>query len=615
MEVLNLTMTNTSESAKEIRKRRGKRKRYFLRYFLYFCLVIILLSGGAVISAYYYFTYDLPQLFTLDDYNPPLITKVFSDDGTLLAEFSKERRILKPYSSIPRRVVQAFVDAEDADFFSHPGIDLSGIVRAFIKNMRAGRIVQGGSTITQQVTRSLMLSPEKSYVRKIKEIILAYRLENRLTKEQILYLYLNQIYLGHGTYGIEAAANAYFDKSVEELNLAETAMLAGLPRAPSRYSPYSNPGLAQERQVYVLNRMVEEGHISTLEATRAMNTPVNVVRDKQEPFAVSPYFSEHIRRYLDQKYGTEKLLTGGLRVYTTLNASMQKAAQEAIHEGLLALDKRIGYRGPLSNVPAEEREKFCNNLQPGDLTEGAVVTGMVTRVDRKSKQVRVCLGKTEGIIALKDMQWARKPNPEIASDYGRIKDPSKALSSGDAILVRIKKPLQETGLYELALEQNLEGQSSLLCIEAESGHVKAMVGGRDFNESQFNRATQAKRQPGSAFKPIIYAAAFEKGYTPVSLFIDSPIVFDIPGQGKWKPKNYEKKFYGPTLLRTALIQSRNVVTVKLLQDVGIDYVIEYARRLGITDELIANLSFLSARRMSLCWKWSGRIRHFAVAGI
>ena len=558
---------------------------------VYFCLLIMLLGAGVAVSGYYYFTYDLPQLFSIDDYQPPVVTQVYSDDGTLIGEFSKERRVLVPVSRIPRRVVEAFVAAEDSDFFNHPGIDLSGIARAFIKNLRAGRIVQGGSTITQQVTRSLLLTPERSYLRKMKEIILAYRLENRLSKEQILYLYLNQIYLGHGAYGIEAAANAYFGKSVDQLTLAETAMLAGLPQAPSRYSPFSNPKLAKERQIYVLNRMVEEKYITPLQATRAMNTKVDIIRDQDDPFSNVPYFAEHVRRYLEKKYGSELLLTGGLRVYTTMNVAMQKSAQKAIEDGLLALDKRIGYRGPQSNVPENERQSFCHDLEAGDYTEGAVATGMVTAVDSKEGKVKVCLGGAEGVILLKNMNWARQPDPDVASDYARIKDPKQALSPGDVILVRIlKRPEGKVHYYDLALEQNIEGQSALICMEAQTGYVKAMVGGRDYKASQFNRAIQAKRQPGSAFKPIIYAAALDKGFTPVSVFIDSPIVYDIPGQGKWKPQNYEEKFYGPTLLRTAIIHSRNVVTVKVLQEVGIKYAIDYARKLGFTSELVNNLS-------------------------
>jgi len=578
-------------SSKEIRRRRTSKRRLIIRIFICFAAVLILAAGAAVVSAYFYFTYDLPQLFSLNDYKPPVVSQVFADDGTLIGEFYKERRVSVQFSEIPRQVIQAFIAAEDAEFFTHPGIDFSGIIRASIKNFRAGRIVQGGSTITQQVTRSLLLTPEKSYGRKIKEMILAYRLEHRLTKEAILSLYLNQIYLGHGAYGIESAANVYFGKSIQEVNLAEVAMLAGLPQAPSRYSPFSNPRLAKERQVYVLNRMVKEGFITREEATRAMNAALQFAPEKRDQMQSVPYFVEYVRRYLEEKYGTEKVQTEGLKVYTTVNREIQKAAEQAVMEGLLALDKRIGYRGPLSTVSTDEREHFCRNINPPVLMEGAVIKGMVTHIDRKAKTVRVCLGAEEGEITLQEMRWARKPNPRIASDYARISNPAEALKVGDVILVKILHKPKTSGPIKLALEQAPEGQGALFCMEAGTGYVKAMVGGLDYKISQFNRAIQAKRQPGSAFKPLIYAAAVDRGFTPASIFIDSPIVFDSPGQGGvWKPENYEEKFYGPTLLRTAVIHSRNVVTVKVLQRIGVDYAIKYARTLGIESDLVRNLS-------------------------
>jgi penicillin-binding protein 1A len=578
-------------STRETRRRRTPKRRLLLRFLLCFAAVLILATGAVVVGAYFYFTYDLPQLFSLNDYKPPVVSQVFADDGTLIGEFYKERRVPVQFSEIPPQVIQAFIAAEDAEFFTHPGIDLSGIIRACVKNLLAGRIVQGGSTITQQVTRTLLLTPEKSYGRKIKEMILAYRLEHRLTKEAILYLYLNQIYLGHGAYGIESAANVYFGKSIRNLNLAEIAMLAGLPQAPSRYSPFSNPRLAKERQIYVLNRMVKEGFITREEATRAMNTPLQLAPERRDQNQEAPYFVEYVRKYLEAKYGTEIVQTEGLKIYTTVNREKQKAAEQAVREGLLALDKRIGYRGPLGNVPTNEREHFCRNMGSPVLMEGTVVKGMVTHIDKKAKTVRVCLGGEEGEIALPEMRWARKPNPEIASDYARISNPAEALKAGDVILVKILRKPETGGLIKLALEQEPEGQGALLCMEAKTGHVKALVGGLDYKNSQFNRAIQAKRQPGSAFKPIIYAAAIDRGFTPSSIFIDSPIVFDSPGQGGvWKPENYEEKFYGPTLLRTALIHSRNVVTVKILQRIGVDYAIKYARKLGITSDLVRNLS-------------------------
>ncbi len=566
------------------------RRRSVWRYLIIFALLCVVLAGGAGVCAYYYFTYDLPQLFSIDDYKPPVVTRVYADDGSLIAEFYKERRVLVPYSRIPKRLIQAFIAAEDADFFRHPGVDISGILRAFLKNLKAGRIVQGGSTITQQITRSLLLTPEKSYGRKIKEIILSYRLEQRLTKEQILTIYLNQIYLGHGAYGVEAAANAYFDKSVSALNLAEMALLAGLPQAPSRYSPFSSRKLAAERQFYVLNRMVEEGYISAAEGQQALNTHLTFTDEQSDFFAKAPYFAEHVRRYLERKYGSDALLTDGLQVYTTVDVNSQRMAQDAMEKGLIELDKRIGYRGAMENVPKNERDAFCAKLAPSDMSVGSMVTGLVTAIDKKDRTVAVCLGSAKGVIDIKNMSWARKPDPEVASDYAHIGNPDQALGVGDVILARIIEAPNGNGVYPLALEQEPEGQSAILCMEAETGYVKVMVGGLDFRKSQFNRAVQARRQPGSAFKPIIYVAALDKGYTPVSVFIDSPVVYEIPGQDKWKPSNYEKKFFGPTLLRTALIKSRNVVTVKVLQEIGVQYAIDYARKLGFESDLVGNLS-------------------------
>ncbi|MBI4774629.1 MAG: PBP1A family penicillin-binding protein [Deltaproteobacteria bacterium] len=567
---------------------------------LYIFLTVLVLCAGTLTMGYFYFTHDLPKLFTVEDYNPPVISRVYDVNQRLVGEFYREMRDLAPLSKMPDLLIKAFVAAEDDRFFQHPGIDLTGILRAVIKNIVAGRKIQGGSTITQQVTRSLLLSPEKSYTRKIKELILAYRIENRLSKEDILYIYLNQIYLGHGAYGVEAASHVYFGKSVGDLNLAECALLAGLPRAPNRYSPIRDPEKAGERQAYVLRRMVEEGYITQAQADAAKAGPLRPAANGEAPFDQAPYFTEYVRRHLEEVYGATQLFEGGLRVYTTLDLRLQEVAQEAIQRGVDALDKRIGYRGPIESVAKNRRDEFCSELLKQDLKEGEIVHGLVTGVDDKNQRVTVCLGQATGIIEMERMKWARKPNPEIASDYAAIKKPSQALKSGDHILVKVLAiPDKETPAQQgaapkpliLALEQEPEPQAALLCMDGYTGEIRAMVGGTDFRKSQFNRATQAKRQPGSAFKPFIYAAAIDKGFTPVSVIIDSPIVFDDPVQKeKWKPMNYEMKFFGPTLFREALIHSRNVVTVKLLQAVGVDYVINYAKNMGIESELGSNLS-------------------------
>ncbi len=567
----------------------------FVRICLWTATGCLLLAGAAMAGIFFYLSQDLPKISTLKDYRPPIISTIYSDDNRKIAEFYRERRIIIPFSKIPKTLIDAFISAEDARFFKHQGIDLISIIRAFFKNIEAGTIVQGGSTITQQVTKSFFLTPERSYTRKVKEAILAYRIDKFFSKEEILFLYLNQIYLGHGAYGVQAASENYFGKSANELNLAECAMLAGLPQAPSRYSPFRHPEKAKERQIYALNRMVTEGYISNIEATEAINTKLDIKPRRNWYIEEVPVYTEHIRRYVEKKYGTDALYKDGLKIYTAVNIEMQKVAREEIINGLNALDKRQGWRGPLKRIAPEEIEAFSTEQQEeqlkNPLEQGRVVKGVVVAVDDDKNIVTVRMGKAGGIINLADMKWARKPDPEVAYYEASVRHPSEALRVDDVIWVKIKSKPEKTDQWNLALEQTPKAQAALLCIESETGHVKVMVGGRDFQSSQFNRAIQSRRQPGSAFKPIIYAAAIDKGYTPASVVIDSPIVYhDLERDFKWKPKNYEEKFHGPMLLRDALAKSRNVITVKILNDIGIDYVIDYARRLGITSDLSRNLS-------------------------
>ncbi len=588
------------KSASQILKKRARQEQggYFLKIvrFLFWSILFLIISGGfSVAGIYFYLCKDLPQIYSLTDYRPPIITTVFSDNNRKIAEFYKERRIVATLSDIPQMMINAFIAAEDARFLKHKGIDFFSIVRAFLKNIEAGTIVQGGSTITQQVTKSFFLTPEKSYNRKIKEAILAYRIDKTFTKEEILFLYLNQIYLGHGAYGVEAASENYFGKPIRELNLAECSILAGLPQAPSRYSPFRYPERAKQRQIYVLNRMVAEGYITNIQATEAINTKL-VIKPKRNWFIQeAPFYTEHIRRYIEKKYGPDTLYKEGLKIYTAVNIEMQKTAQAEIEKGLKALDKRQGYRGPLKHIAMEEIEAFSQELQDeldkDPVAEGKIVTGVVISIDNINNTVTVRMGNARGIIKITDMRWARKPDTEVPYYECRIEHPGDALKIGDIILVKAKSKAADSDIWELALEQKPNIQAALLCIENKTGLVKAMIGGLDFRESQFNRATQSKRQPGSAFKPIIYAAALDKGYTPASMIIDSPIVFqDTERDFTWKPKNYKEKFYGPTLFRDALAKSRNVVTIKILMDIGIDYTIDYAGKLGITSKLSRDLS-------------------------
>jgi penicillin-binding protein 1A len=452
-------------------------------------LIVIIMTFITVlivfgVASYFYFTHDLPSIETLKNYKPSTITKFFSDEGEIIAEFSIERREVVALERIPNHLIQAFISGEDARFFQHKGLDYMAILRALSRNIFSREIVQGGSTITQQVVKSLLLSPEKSFARKIREAILAYKIEKYLSKEEILFLYLNQIYLGHGAYGVAAAAENYFGKAIEELDLAETAMLAGLPQAPSKNSPYHHPEHAKKRQTYILNRMVEEGFISHGDLLKALQTPLKIKGKANTYLEKAPHFVEHVRRYVEEKYGKEALYKNGLQVYTTIDIDFQRVAQEAVESGLKEIEKREKY------LPAD-------------------------------------------------------------------------------------------------MSLNLEG--ALVSFDLETGYVKAMIGGRDFKRSQFNRATQARRQTGSAFKPIVYASALDKGYTPASIIVDSPIVFEW-GDKKWKPKNFEEKFFGPTTLRNALTHSINIVTVKIAQDIGIDYIKDYAKKLGIPSTLQGDLS-------------------------
>jgi len=566
-------------------------------------LILSLAGAAALVGGYLYISQDLPRISSLRDYRPAIISTVFDENHRKIAEFFRERRVVVGLPEVPPLLVKAFVAAEDSRFYQHQGVDPFSILRAALKNLEAGTIKQGGSTITQQVTRSFLLTPERSYIRKIKEVILSYRIEKDFSKEEILFLYLNQIYLGHGAYGVQAAAENYFGKSVKDLSLAECAILAGLPQAPTRYSPFRNPEQARARQVYVLNRMVEEGFISRPQANEALAVKLDIKPRRNIYVEEVPFYTEHVRRYVEAKFGADTLYTQGLQIYTAVNIDLQKAAEQEVDRGLQELDKRQGYRGVLKSVPPADIEATAREQQAEldrtGLEPGTVVQAVVAQVSDATKTVTVRLGREQGVISLADMDWARKPNPDVSHLEAKVRQPSAVLKPGDVILAKVKeRPKAAREPWRLALDQEPLVQGALLCLETGTGRVKAMVGGRDFTESQFNRAIQSRRQPGSSFKPIIYAAALDrkfndprKVYTPATVIIDSAVVFeDRVRDQTWKPKNYRDTFYGPTLLREALAQSRNVVTVKILQDIGVDYTIDYARKLGITTDLTRTLS-------------------------
>ncbi len=558
-------------------------------------LAIVFFSG---VGAYYYIQRKLPSVDNLKDYSPSLITRVYSNDGQLIGEFFKERRITVALSSMPDYLVKAFIAAEDAKFYEHEGLDYTGILRALYKNITAGKIVQGGSTITQQLVKSFFLTPDRHISRKIKEAVISYRIENYLTKDEILYLYLNQIYLGHGAYGVQAAAETYFGKDVDRINLAEAAMIAGLPKAPNRYSPYYSRELARQRQEHVLLRMLEEGFITRTEMEEALNYQLKIKKKDIKSLWIAPYFTEHVRRYIAGKYGEKLLYNGGLNIYTTLDVEIQKSANEAVRKGLKDYDRRRGFRGPVKTITTlEERGEFIDELKDKlarrPIKLGKVYEGLITSVEPRKRYASVNIGDRDGRIYFKDMYWARLYNPTNDPDGGKYIDIDKVLKEGDVVLVKIARlPTAEEEPIRLSLEQEPLVQASLVSLDPLTGHVKAMVGGSDFSKSEYNRSIQAKRQPGSAFKPIIYAAAMDNGFTPASVIVDSPLVFEdaIEEELDWKPRNYENRFYGPTTLREALTHSRNVVTVKLLKDLGVDTAIEYAHNLGIISPLNKDLS-------------------------
>jgi penicillin-binding protein 1A len=459
-----------------------------LRVLLYITSVglsLVLLSGGGI---YYYLTKDLPSLSALYDYRPNLITKVYSHDGQVIGEFYIERRIVVSMTRMPRHLIDAFLAAEDSNFFEHEGVDYPSVLRALYKNIIAGRIVQGGSTITQQVARSFFLTPERRIARKVKEAVLAYRIENNLSKDDILHLYLNQIYLGNGAYGVQAAAETYFGKDVEELTVAESALLATLPKAPSKYSPYTNPELSKERHEFVLTRMLEEGYITREVADVALNEPLKLKPKEIRSLWVGPYFTEDVRRYIEENYGEDLLYKGGLKVYTTMDVDIQKAANEAVDYGLRAHDKRRGYRGPVMSLGSIEgieyfREEAAKELLERPLEVGKIYQGVITETNWEDRTLTVGIGEATGIVTQLDMDWASLYNPTEDPEGGVTVELSSIFNIGDVLEVMVKAlPEEESTPIPLRLEQEPVAQAALLAMEPETGYVKAMVGGADFSK-------------------------------------------------------------------------------------------------------------------------------------
>ena len=586
-------------------------------------------AAGAVAWALNRYGEGLPSVPRVDEYFPPILSEVYTDDQVLAAEFYNERRKVVPYERIPKRLVQAFIASEDSSFFDHFGVDVLGTARAAWytarKKLSGSSSTQGGSTLTQQTAKAILISregyksaTEKSLKRKIREAILAWRLEQALTKEEILYLYLNNVYLGHHSYGVQSAAENYFRKDVKDLTLAEMALIAGLPQAPSRYSPFVRPEAARKRRSYVLRRMLEEGMVTRAEYDEGLRAEVKAwpVEDVFHGFA--PYFVEEVRKHLVERYGNPTLLDKGLKVFTTMDSEKQRAAQDAVMNGLLQLDKRQGFRGPVLQLATEaEREAFLKKAQ-GEVGEeplqpGAVYAALVTAVDVQGAKVLV--GRKKAYLPLLGMRWARKINPEAYYPASLVNDARKVVAVGDVVMARavadakgltddreswdgkLEKSLPE-GLPLLRLEQEPEPQSALVSIDPHRQYLVAMVGGYDFDANEFNRAFQACRQPGSSFKPFVYSAALEgwgklegEQRTEATVIVDSPIVFDDPeNQVRWKPGNYSEDFVGDVLLRSALINSMNIPAVKTFNEVGTAGMAEWAKRLGLSTPINPDLS-------------------------
>ncbi len=598
----------------------GKLKRWGVR--LLVAAALSILFGAVVVGVILlYFNSGLPPIDRLSEYRPPQVTRMVDSRGVVVAELFEERRTVVPFGSIPVHVRNAFLAAEDADFYKHKGLDFPGLLRAFWANLKAGRVVQGGSTITQQVIKTFILGPERSYSRKIRELLLAFRLESNLTKDEILYLYMNQIYFGHGSYGVQEASRFYFGKDVSELSLAEGATLASLPKSPGRYSPVRHPERARKRRSWVLDQMLRNKMLPADQIETAKEAELVTAGRSVDFFELAPYYAEHCRRVLEKRLGRDRLYRGGLRVEMALDLNLQRHARSSVQDGLRAIDRRQGYRGPLGRISSERLDQIRQQLRP-DLRAGRIwslvkreqdsddgagpeaawkartlepVEGLrvivpVVAVDGEGKRAiaRVDLGASRAPLDLERVKWARRFSP--VKRTRTPKSVAEVVSVGDVLEVE----LDAVGPDRLSvrLGQPPLVQGALVAIDPVSRRVLAMVGGSDFRRTSLIRAVQSRRQPGSAFKPIVYAAAVQAGaVTPATILMDTPEVYRSSLRGKaWKPLNYERVFVGPVSVRHALAHSINTVAVKVAADLGPAAVIRMAHSLGIESDLRRNLS-------------------------
>jgi len=614
-----------------VRKTRG-RGSFFGGIALFMTLMALACFAGAAgvaTQAYVYFTHSLPSIEKLRNYTPPIVTQVYADNGELISEFAFERRFVVPIEQIPQMLQQAFVAAEDKNFWQHQGVDKEAILRAVKDTVTKWKIGGGASTITQQVARTFLLTSEKKFSRKIREAILSTRIENSLSKKQILYLYLNQIFLGSRAYGVEAAARTYFGKHVNELTLAECALLAGLPQRPADYSPKVNLNAAMNRRAYVLERMLKDGYITQEQHDTAAGEQPQLVAQSNPHRRMAADYAEHVRRYVENKYGVDTLTKEGLQIRTSVDLNMTKLAKDGMDRGLRELDKRQGYRGPIKTLNVKGVMEFLEKKtreRDAPLLFGEITEGVITDIDEGHVYVRMGSylkggNKREYVGKIKiepdSNWWARRPfiRPELRTR--NFAEGHLPFQVGDVIQVLVTDPnakrrelyLKKFGLadpqmknykvytedmvdyFPLELEQEPLVESALMLRENRTGYVKVLLGGRGFSEAKYNRAIQARRQPGSSFKPVIYAAALNKGFTCADMILDSPLALPIPGTGEvWRPKNYRGGFSGPVSFREALVKSINIPTIKILQHTGIEHAKAYARKIGYKSPLANNLT-------------------------
>ena len=564
--------------------------------------MIVAIAGAAgVLLIFHNYGRGLPEYRQLADYEPPVMTRVYGGDGRLLAEYATEKRIFVPIKATPKRVIQSFLAAEDKNFYIHPGVDVLSVIRAALTNVQnigSSKRPVGASTITQQVAKSFLLTNEVSWKRKIKEAILAFRIERALSKDRILELYLNEIYLGFGSYGVAAAALNYFDKSMDELTIDEAAFLAALPKAPNNYHPVKKPKAAKARRDWVIGRLLVGGLITPAEAELAAARPLQVRQRSATEYIRADYFAEEVRRQLDNRYGEEKLYKGGLSVRTTLDSRLQAIADTVLREGLETYDRRHGWRGPVARLPEGTRldvkiewRRALAKIPP---VKGVGSHLLAVVIGLRPDDALIGFGDgASGRIPLAEMKWAwpwmknQKRGPKVTS-------PADVLVPGDVIVVdpvnaNAKGVAYPAGSYGLRQLPDVDG--SIVALDPHTGRILAMSGGYSYERSQFNRVTQAMRQPGSAFKPFVYLTALDHGYTPSTLILDAPFVIDQgPGLPKWRPANYTKKFFGPSTMRLGLEKSRNLMTVRLAQTIGMEAISEYAQRFGIVDFLPEKLA-------------------------